>query len=288
MKSRTRKNKKAKVLLVFGAGIAGSEALYLAMLFSHGGFAVYPILCPSAQGWVSTLAIKEITGHSSFTLGSPQDGPKQPKWLKQSLTDYSAVMAVNLSNNELEALYSLDFLKPSPPLLGEKANEPLTMSPAFFLLAESVHKADPLAELKGLEEAYHFFQYELPKAPLEYRAFYQGVFSKLVSYLSTKKLSPNLSFRLHNSINNKGAKKLLEALRERGAESTDGAASLEIFFEPEEGFRVETARLSYAVEASRLGLKVSFDGQRRLFPKLAEYSAYDKFVDFLLVELQKQ
>lgn len=284
MKSRTKKNKKAKILLVFGSGIASSEALYLAMLFSHAGFAVYPILCKSALPWVSEPAIKEITGHTVHTLGTPVDAPKQPKWLKQTHGDYSALVTISLTSKELDSLYEFKPIK----LLGEEAMEPSFLMPAFILLSESLYKKGDTGWMSSFCQPYEFFFHKLPETPLEYRTFFQGIFSKLIKYLSTKRQSPNLTFRLHNFLKKIEAKKIMGALRERGVKFIFDEAPLEIFFDEEETFRVKTPKLTYSVEITELAIEVSFDGQKRLFPKLAEYSAYDKFVDFLLVELQRE
>lgn len=180
LKSGTKKKSKARVLIVFGKGIASTLALELAMLFSHSGAEVRAAFIDNGGEWLAEAPLKQVCGHSVLTA------THQPGWFFAELP-FDATVVITPSSLTQQQLVT-----------------GITADPVVnFIIRHSqiirILQTRQLMPAEADSAAQHLNFIELPAQPLHFSLFFQKVLASVIAQLSARARLGKKTFSLcHN------------------------------------------------------------------------------------------
>ena len=270
MKSRKKKSNKSHILFAFGKGIAAARAIEAAMLFSHAGFDIHPIFLDEAENWVSSETVKTICGHSIASCNNNLFKP--PKWFVPTWQGYELSLVFEPDENDIYSFVnSINLNKTHEHILD--------LSPKIFLCC-SKEKIVKQNNNKIIFKA-------LPENLCILSSYFQNLFAESIQFIN-KHIYPYRYSIV--SLNNKEAESLSLALRNNGLIETNETSSdllIDFTSENEATIKLNNNQTIY-IKIVEKGIIVKNNINLRLFPNISIQPAYQRLVDYLLIELTRK
>lgn len=321
MKSQKRKTTKPQnVLIAFNKGIASSQSIELAMLFSHAGFDVKSIFFDGAEEYVSTAAIKEITDHS------PWSDDHKPGWIKADFTFATGIviepdtelwnrcLETDFENLEKEA--EKDNTSSNSPELSQNSSKNVWKTREFLnCINARCQRIKILTHKENLEKFINARNnlevIALPDNPLNIKKIFEQILSDTTKYIATKSLDKGLTYSFEGKISDIDyIPELEKAFAEYGIEhqKADGCEPQDTEFSPsmslfskiivskdnkkieivlEDGSDKQPDESLIYINKHKNGLILTDKTETRLLPQFSCKSCYSKFMEYLKVELSR-
>lgn len=290
LKSTKRKTtKRHNVLIALNKGIASARSIELAMLFSHAGFDVKTIFFDGTEEYVSAAAIKELTGHSPWTVSN------KPGWTKADIRYVAGVYISSVpqpvSINNADGTTS--------DSLGNKVFTDYLLSQCDRLSFVVNDEASKSFKITSVNQQIVV----LPDNLLKMNIIFESILAATTKYAAAKALYSAMSYTLQGDLSpidylDEIKKAFAEyGIEEEPAQNSDCQNSriqlknsekqLDIILEQKPHDCSFPNALVVYIEKHKNGLLLTDKTATRLLPDFTSKSCYSRFVEYLMTELTR-